>query len=152
MNTLAISIGSNVALGIVLLAVLYRRRGPDEARLADPVEALRHYRSADPAAQGRALLASDGRAALLELDDGRLGLVERRGRRWAARELQAAEIVGIAAADDGVITLRFADFGWPRARVRIEDPALRRRWLDRLEALRAGAVAGSSVRREVHDA
>ena len=150
MNALAISIGSNVVLGIVLLAVLYRRRGPDEARLADPDEALMHYRAFDPAARGSATLASDGRAALIELDGGGLGLVERRGRRWAARSLDAGELVGLDATADGAITLRFADFGWPRALVRIADPEMRHRWIDRLAALREGARA--SVRQEMPDA
>jgi hypothetical protein len=150
MNVLAISIGSNVLLGIVLLGLLYRRRGPDRAQLADPAEALTHYRALDPAARGRATLASDGRAAFVELDDGGIGLVERRGRRWAARSLEANELAGVDATDEGAITLRFADFGWPRARVKIEDPVLRRRWLDRLGALRAGAGANAGA--EVHGA
>ena len=150
MNALVISIGSNVVLGIVLLAVLYRRRGPDEARLADPDEALLHYRAFDPAARGSATLASDGRAALIELYGGGLGLVERRGRRWAARSLDAGELIGLDASTEGEMTLRFADFGWPRAQLRVAEPEVRGHWLDRLEALRA--VAGSRVRREVHDA
>ncbi|MDE2293911.1 MAG: hypothetical protein KGL36_00485 [Gammaproteobacteria bacterium] len=150
MSVLAISIGSNLVLGIVLFGLLYRRRGTDQARLADTGDALRHYRSLDPAARGRAILASDGRAAFVELDGGDLGLVERRGRRWAARALETNELTGVDASGDGTITLRFADFGWPRARVRIEDPVLRRRWLDRLGALCAGG--GASAGAEVHDA
>ena len=150
MNALAISIGSNVVLGVVLLGLLYRRRGPDDARLDGPDEALIHYRAFDPAAEGSATLASDGRAALVELDDGSLGLVERRGRRWAARALDPSELAGFDANEGGVLTLRFADFGWPRAQVRLTDLETRRHWLDRLGALRAGA--GVNVRPEVPNA
>lgn len=150
MNVLAISIGANVALGGVLLGLLYRRRGVDEARLTDPDHALAQFRALDPAARGHATLASDGRAALIELDDGDLGLVERRGRRWAARGLDPRELVGCDATDEGSITLRFADFGWPRACVRIADPTTRRRWVERIGALRAGSKAG--VLPEVNDA
>jgi hypothetical protein len=150
MDALAISIGANVALGVVLLGILYGRRGVDEARLTDPDQALAQWRALDPRAHGRATLAADGRAALLELDDGSLGLVERRGRRWAARSLDPRELVGVDATDDGSITLRFADFGWPRACVRIADPALRGRVLDRLGALRAGARP--DARQAVRDA
>ena len=146
---LAISIGANLTLGGVLLGMLYGRRGVDAARLTDPEQALAQFRSLDPAARGHATLASDGRAALIELDDGTFGLVERRGRRWAARTLDPRELVGCDAAGEGTIHLRFADFGWPRACVRLEDPATRERWLGRLGARRRSD--GDDLP-EVHDA
>ena len=133
---LTISILANIALGIVLFAVLYRKRANDPERLAEPQQALERYRTRYPLARGRASLAADGRAALLELTDGTLGLVERCGRRWNVRALKPTEILGVDRAGERAITVHFADFGWPRSRVELADPDTCRRWLERLVAMR----------------
>lgn len=150
MNPLAIAIIANVVLGVVLLGLLYRKRGDDTERLTEPGQALDRYRMVHPTARGGASLAADGRAALIDLADGSLGLVERRGRRWNARALNPGEIAGVDDANDGAITIRFADFGWPKARVLLADPVDRRRWIDRLAALRGAAVSTRDKR--VHHA
>jgi len=142
MGALAVSILANVLLGAVLLAMLYRKRGEDSARLTDPAQALACYRATSPSAQGSATLSSDGLGALIDLADGGIGLVERRGRRWNARRLDPLDLAGVDAREDGVVTLRFADFGWPRARVALADPAARARWIERLEGLRREGAAG----------
>lgn len=94
-NALTISIIANVVLGIVLLGLLYRKRESDADRLTEPEQALAHYRTCYPTANGHVDLAADGRAALLELADGSLGLVERCGQRWSVRVLEPREILGI---------------------------------------------------------
>lgn len=138
MDALAISIVANIVLGLVLFGVLYRRRGADSDRLTEPGQALAHYRSRWPTASGRVDLAVDGRAALLELADGSAGLVERCGRRWSVRALEPREILGVERASDGAILIRFADFGWPRARVQLSEPDTCRRWLERLASPHEG--------------
>lgn len=146
MDALTISIVANLVLGLVLLGLLYRRHENDSERLTEPEQALARYRVRYPTASGRVSLAVDGRAALLELADGTVGLVERCGRRWNVRLLQPREILGVERAVDGAIRLRFADFGWPRARVQLSDADACQRWVERLAALRA-AVAPADERR-----
>ena len=136
MNALAISILANIALGIALFGVLYRKGARDSERLGGPEQALERYRTLDPLARGRVSLAADGRAALLELTDGTLGLVERCGRRWNVRALEPREIVGVHRAGDRALTVDFADFGWPRSRVEFSDPDTCRQWIERLVTLR----------------
>ncbi len=143
MDALAISILANVLLGAVLLAMLYRTRGEGAARLTDPAQALALYRAIHPSAQGSAPLSGAGLRALIALAAGGIGLVERRGRRWNARRLEPLEVTGVDAREDGVVTLRFADFGWPRARVALPHPATRARWIERLEGLRREGAAGT---------
>lgn len=136
MDALLISILANVVLGLVLFGVLFRKRGNDSDRLTDPEQALARYRTRYPTASGRVSLAADGRAALLELIDGSIGLVERCGRRWNVRLLDPREIAGVDRGRDGVLTLRFADLGWPRARVQLADPGICEGWMQRLGGLR----------------
>jgi hypothetical protein len=141
-DALLISILANVVLGLVLFGVLLRRRVKDSDRLTEPEQALALYRIRFPTARGRVTLATDGRAALLELNDGSVGLIERCGRRWNARTLEPREIAGVDRARDGALTVCFADFGWPRARVQLSDPGICRGWMERLDALRDAASPG----------
>jgi hypothetical protein len=135
-NALTISIVANVVLGLVLFGLLSRKHGNDSDRLTKPEQALAHYRTRWPMAGGRVDLAADGRAALLELSDGSVGLVERCGRRWSVRALESREILGVERASDGAIMIRFADFGWPRARIQLSDPDTCQRWMERLATAR----------------
>jgi hypothetical protein len=132
MSGLAIAIAANVLLGLVLLGVLFRRRIADAERLTEPAQALEQYRTLHPTAGGSVSIAVDGRAALLELVDGTVGLIERRGRRWSVRSVEQSELAGVDGEGDDVIAIRFADFGWPRSRVRLSDPVLRQHWIERL--------------------
>ena len=60
--------------------------------------------------------------------------------------LEPREIVGVDRGRDGAITVCFADFGWPRARIQLSDPAICQGWMERLGALREAASPGQ-VRR-----
>lgn len=141
MDALILSIAANIVLGLMLFGMLYRKRGRDSDRLAGPEQALARYRVRYPAAKGWVSLAADGQAALLDLTDGGIGLVERCGRRWNVRTLEPKEIIGVARSRDGAITVRLADFGWPRARIQLSDPGIRQGWLERLGAMREAAVS-----------
>lgn len=149
MDALFISIAANIVLGLVLFGVLYRKRGGDSDRLSEPGQALALYRIRYPTATGRVSLAVDGRGALLELTDGSVGLIERHGRRWNVRALEPREIVGVERTAHGAITVRLADFGWPRARIQLPDPDICQGWLERLRAMGEAAAPG---RERVHRA
>lgn len=141
MGGLTVAIVANIGIGAVLLAVLHRQRTSDPQPLTGPDQALARYRTLYPLATGTATVAADGRAALLELTDGTIGLVERRGRRWNVRAVSSSQLLGVRREADESITLRFADFGWPRSRVRLADAQTLDRWIGRLAALRSAPVA-----------
>jgi len=144
MTELAISIGVNVVLGVVLLALLYWKRADDTVRLAGTDEAMELFAMHFPGEVGEATLADDQRSALIDLQRGaRVGFLQRQGRRWNARRLASGEISSVELGSGGIIKLKFADFGWPRAQLRIADANARALWLGRLNSLK---VHGSSRR------
>jgi hypothetical protein len=132
---LSISIALNVALGLVLLALLWSRRH-DAGRLSNEAEAEALFRAQFPDAACAATLSADGRAALIELPRG-IGVLVRAGRRWNARLIMPRELVHAQQDSSGAISLTFADFGWPRARVSIANAAVRAAWLARLQTFEA---------------
>jgi hypothetical protein len=139
MSELAISIAVNVVLGLVLLAVLRWTRVGDAVRLAGAPQAIEIFAQRFPAAAGDATVAHDGRSALIALDClGCVGLLQRHGRRWNARALGPGEVSSVELEEAAIIKLKFADFGWPHAKIRIDDADARARWLSRLQALRSG--------------
>ena len=140
MGALTVAIMANIGIGVVLLAVLYRHRMSAPEALTGPDQALARYRTLYPLAGGKATVADDGRTALLELTDGTIGLVERRGRRWNVRAVRSTELLGVHHEVDEAITLRFADFGWPRSRVLLADAEARKHWIGRLAALRPASA------------
>lgn len=133
---LAISIAANVALGIILLALLHWRNAGDDVRLAGAADAMDIFQRHFPdAARGSATLTADERGALIDLRMG-VGILQRHGRRWNARLLKSGELCSVQLDRDGAINLAFADFGWPRSRFLIADADARARWMNRLEELR----------------
>ncbi|HMK84667.1 MAG TPA: hypothetical protein VK437_01810 [Steroidobacteraceae bacterium] len=138
MSELVISIAVNVVLGGVLAVLLWRKRAGDPVRLKGAAEAVDTFRRYFPDAAGTATLSADRRAALIDLG-GTIGILERRGRRWNARILVPSELSRVQSERDGTITLVFADFGWPRARFRIEEADARAQWLGRLQSLTTAA-------------
>ena len=140
MTELMVSIAVNVLLGVVavLLVLAYRRRLRSDVRLDDSGAALAAFRTQFPDASGTVTLVGDGRSALLELDeDRRIGLLQRHGDRWIARVLTPGEIAAADGRQTGVIRLQFADYGWPRTLLRIDDAQRHAEWLGRLQALAA---------------
>jgi hypothetical protein len=143
MAELAISIAVNIGLGVLLLALLYRKRADDRVRLTGQEDAMRVFRLYFPDARGAATVSSDGRGALIELHGvhGRFGLLERRGHRWNARVLAGAEVSSLRFRAPETLQIGIADFGWPRAQLRMSG-ADRARWMAWLGANGAVAPAG----------
>jgi len=143
---LMISLGVNVVLGlvVVLLVIAYRRRFRHELRLANRAAALEAFRAQFPDARGTATVMSDGQAALLTLDEGgEIALVQRHGDRWIARMLSPGAISAADGHQEGVIRLKFADYGWPGTQLLIADNDERTAWLARLQALKAPSSASA---------
>ena len=135
MSELLIPIAVNLALGVILLALLYRQRTRDTVRLTLATEAMDIFRMHFPDALGAATLAADGRGALIDLQRGGTGLLQRHGRRWNARLLAPGELSSVRRSGGDAIELKFADFGWPRARLCLADADARAMWLSRLTSL-----------------
>jgi hypothetical protein len=134
MKELLFPIGANLVLGVILLALLVWKRRPDTVRLLSDAEALAEFQRHFPEATGTATVSADGLAALIETATGP-GLLLRHGRRWNARMLAAQELAAVRTPDDATLELRFADFGWPRARLRFSDRDAMSRCRARLETL-----------------
>ena len=111
MSELVISIAANLALGLVLLALLFRRRARPGVRLRDASEAIHVFRELLPEAEGTATLASDGRTALIELIHGHgIGVLRLQGKRWVARLLVPQDVASVRLTSDGALLVRLADF------------------------------------------
>jgi hypothetical protein len=135
---LVVAIATNVVLGGVLLALFLLGHGEDDVRLRDEDEALRVFRSQFPDAAGAVTLTVDRRAALLALDPGTtIGLLERRGRKWASRALSPHDLLAVELANDETLRVTLADFGWPRASFKIADADKRAAWRARLHEFMA---------------
>jgi hypothetical protein len=134
MKELLFSIGVNLVLGAVLLVLLMWKRRPDMVRLASEAEALAEFRRHYPDATGSVIVSADGLAALIETAAGQ-GLLMAHARRWNARMLVAPELAAVRTLDETSLELRFADFGWPRARLRFADCETASRCRARLETI-----------------
>jgi hypothetical protein len=134
MRELLIPIAVNLALGLILLALLFRKRTSDTVRLTQATEAIDIFRMHFPDALGTATVAADGRGALIDLQRGGTGLLQRHGRRWNARLLAPGELSSVQQSANA-IELGFTDFGWPRARLCIADAGARAMWVARLKSL-----------------
>jgi hypothetical protein len=102
------------ALGVLLVMGLARVMG----FAADPVldEAQARRRAADALAGFRpqaCALAGDGRAALVQGDDGAIALVRPLGDRWVVRRLDGAAV----SAGDGALLIRPAEPMFPPTRL-----------------------------------
>jgi hypothetical protein len=151
MSELVISIVANVALGLVLLALLFRQRADPGVRLRDASEAIRVFRDLLPEAEGTATLGSDGRTALIDLAHGHgIGILQLQGKRWVARLLVPQDLASVRLTSDGALLVRLADFAWPRILVRFADESACSQWLQRLQALRA--ASSTSTRSELRHA
>jgi hypothetical protein len=148
MNELVISIAVNCVLGVILLAVLLWKRVSDTERLAGAEDATRKFVHHFPDAVGVASVTDDQRGALLDLQHGHVGLLQRQGRRWNARMLVSQDIASARMKSDGTLHLKFTDFAWPSARIRFADADSRALWLKRLTPKKSAAAPGMGL----HDA
>ncbi|MGB6605359.1 MAG: hypothetical protein WA747_12855 [Steroidobacteraceae bacterium] len=136
---LAIAIAANVVLGVLLLGLFLWRGTTDGARLAGAAEALRLFRAHFPdAVVETATLAGDARGALIALrHDPAIGLIQRHGRRWNVRALEAEDLRSVAFVRGNTLRLELADFAWPRVDLCLEDAQERGRWRARFADLTA---------------
>ncbi len=133
---LAIAIAANILLGLILLGSFAVLRRHHVAVLDGPEQALRVYTEQFPDTGGAAIVSDDRTTALIALHHRvDIGLVQRHGRRWNAREIRPKDLASVRLVGDDTIRLSLADFGWPRAPIRIQDRATRAMWLARLDAL-----------------
>jgi hypothetical protein len=136
---LAIAIAANVVLGVLLLALFLWRGTADGARFAGAAEALRLFRAHFPdAAVDTVTVAADARSALIALrHDPAIGLIQRHGRRWTVRALEAEDLRSVALVRGDTLRLELTDFAWPRVELRLEDAQERGRWRARFAELTA---------------
>jgi hypothetical protein len=110
LETLVILVVTGVTA--VVIAVRFsgisRRVTIADARQAKAVFA-QHYPDELP---GECLCTSDGKAAFLTLPGGRIGLVSGFGARYVCRLFEKDE-VHLRHIANGVVKLRFSDFGYP---------------------------------------
>jgi hypothetical protein len=134
---LAIAIAANVVLGAVLLGLFLWRGSADRARLTGPAEALGLFRTHFPdATLEAATVASDARTALIALrHEPVVGLIQRHGRRWNVRVLQAEDLRSVRIVRGDTLRLELVDFAWPRVDVRLEEADARAHWQARLADL-----------------
>lgn len=131
---LAAMVGLGVPAVIALSALGREGRPRLLGNLDEAVDRLRL--DVDDVRLADGVVADDGRAALLALEDGRNALVLVMGHRLTTRLLDGLRDV----RDDGDgLVLRFADAGLPAARVVLADAGSRATWRERLEARRAAA-------------
>ncbi|HTV50141.1 MAG TPA: hypothetical protein VME21_03070 [Steroidobacteraceae bacterium] len=142
MSELLIAIAANVLVGVIAVALLLRRRSHPQRHLPlDQRSAPQIFQSQVPDAVAT-LVACAADAALFDLQGGGVGLVQRHGHRWNARVLQAGSIAALQVHEPATLELRFSDYAAPRLRLRIDDPAERQLWLQRLRAAAQRAPTG----------
>lgn len=111
---LLVPLGLNLVVCILAALLVRAFRNPGRVpRLNSPAEAVRLFLGHFPDVRGSAALALDGSAALLALEDGRVGLLQRHGHRWNARILTSDQVRTVACLRDGSVTLRLRDYTGP---------------------------------------
>ncbi len=122
-----------VAAGIAgIVALVHFAGGSKRVRLDSRKRVLDMWQAECPdhPATG-ALLEPSGFAALIELEDGSTGLLWAMGDRVAGRVLKD----GVMQEDGTLLHIRIPDFTAPHIAVKINDPALRHIWVERLKTV-----------------
>lgn len=127
-----------VATGIaVIVLAVHLTGGSAGAVLADAAQArARFAQDHADATVNRLHLCTDGRAAFLELEDGRTGIVQALGGRFLTRIVTARDVADIVCEGDATISVRFRDFTWRGGAFAFGDPAAAKRIADRLGPVR----------------
>jgi len=76
-----------------------------------------------PEAQiARVILSADRRDAVLELEDGHVGMVHAVGSNYLTRFVNRGEMAAVpSAGEDGAVDLDTGDITWPRAQMHFAD-------------------------------
>jgi hypothetical protein len=113
-----------VAGGIALVVLLVHLTGGSHtAEIASEDAALERFLVDYPEAEAiRCIISSDRRDAVLELDDGHVGLVHAIGSNFLTRFVNRGEMAAVhSAKEEGVVDLNTGDITWPRAHMRFTD-------------------------------
>lgn len=118
-----------VAVGIVVVVLVVHLTGGSHTAEFDSEEAaLERFMIDYPEAQVRkCILSKDRHDAVLELDDGQVGLVHAFGAHFLTRLVRRGEMTARAGAtEESAVDLATGDATWPRARMHFADGATAR--------------------------
>ena len=113
-------------------ALVYFARSADRVRLESNAEALKMWQDicpSDPASN--VLLEPSGIAALVDLDDGGTGILWASGAKVEGRILQA----GALSQEGALLRIDLPDYKTPHLDVIIDEPMVRRIWLETLKTV-----------------
>ena len=113
-----------ILLGLAMVAIAMRLLGLSKSASISAIsDAIRLLQTDYPqAVVEEAILASDGRAAILKLEDGTTGLVEAMGDRFVTRILSVDDVQAVQRVDDCSLMLRLADFTLPVVPLKFAEP------------------------------
>jgi hypothetical protein len=113
-----------VTCGIALIVlVVHLTGGSRPAELGSEQDALERFAIDYPeVAISRCILSTDRRDAVLETDDGHVGLVHAIGSKYLTRFVNRGEIAASpSAVKAGAVDLDTGDITWPRAELHFDD-------------------------------
>jgi len=124
-----------VVFGISLaVAAVHFTGGSRIARLADARAALERFTVDFPdLCPGATYLTADGRAAFLDLGQGRTGVVQVIGDRFLTRIVTPADVDLANLEESKVLSLRFKDFTWRGGRFAFADAVVAQAMLTALD-------------------
>ncbi|MCB1456706.1 MAG: hypothetical protein KDJ48_07960 [Nitratireductor sp.] len=113
-----------ILIGLALVAIAMRLLGlSKQASISAIGEAISVLRTDYPdALVEEAILASNGKAAILKLEDGSAGLVEAMGDRFITRILAQKDVRQVERKGECDLVLRLADFTLPRLTLTFAEP------------------------------
>lgn len=127
-----------VGVGLIVAAIHFTG-GSRAASIASADQARARFAADYPNIQITAVVVTaDRRSALLETADGRAGLVHAVGAKFLTRLLTQRDVAAVRSEADNVLSVRFWDFTFPRARFAFAGPAE----AARAEALLTGRDSG----------
>ncbi len=127
-----------VGVGLIVAAIHFTG-GSRGASIASAEQALARFAADYPKERAVDVVVTvDARSALLEMADGRTGLVHAVGAKFLTRILGPDDVVSVTNGKDAVLSVRFRDFTFPRARFAFATPAE----AARVEALLTGRNSG----------
>ncbi|QKV17761.1 hypothetical protein [Oricola thermophila] len=118
-----------VAVGIVVVVlVVHLTGGSHTAKIANEDAAVERFLIDYPDVEVRqCFLSWDRRDAVLELEDGQVGLVHAVGVNFLTRLVKRGEMTARAGvSDESAVDLETGDVAWPRARMHFADSAMAR--------------------------
>lgn len=112
-----------VAVGLAAVFLALRLSGAGQGRSIDSgAEALAVLQDEYPqAGEGPVVVAADGSAAFVLLEDAAMGIVRVTGRHMATRLVHPRDLRHIRHQADGVVSIGFRELGWSAMTIRFDD-------------------------------